>query len=56
MAILEFLATWKARCAAVIRFPNSSSIVKKSDAKSNGEAFLTQAYREDLIYAEGLWH
>lgn len=56
MAILELLGTWKAGCAAVIRFPNSSSVVKKTDAKSNGEAFLTQAYREDQIYVEGLWH
>lgn len=49
MTILQLLCTWKAKCAKVIRFSNSPPVLEKTDVKSCDEAFLTQAYREDLI-------
>lgn len=49
MAILQLLRTWKAKCAGVIRFPSSLSVLEKTDSKSPDRAFLTQDYREDLV-------
>lgn len=45
----QLLCTWKAKCAGVIRFPNSPLVLEKIDARSHDEAFLTQAYREGLV-------
>lgn len=52
VVIWQLLCTWKAKCAGVMEFPSSSSVLGKTFTKPHEEVLLTQVYTGCAVFGE----